>query len=57
MADTNQDPMKGKMNMQQFYDEADPKLSDDAKAILTQYSNIPEAELIPHLRTVVRALH
>ncbi|KAK3672949.1 hypothetical protein LTR78_007059 [Recurvomyces mirabilis] len=52
MAAMKENPIKPKMDMQQFYDEADPKLSEDARSILTKYSGIPAAELIPHLRTV-----
>ncbi|KAK3112009.1 hypothetical protein LTR53_012151 [Teratosphaeriaceae sp. CCFEE 6253] len=41
-----------KLDPNSFYDDNDPVLSDDAIAILTQYSGVPQADLIPHVRAI-----
>lgn len=47
---------KGKMDLTKFYKTEDPEISDQARAILTQYSKIPESELVPHVRAIVGIL-
>jgi hypothetical protein len=36
-----------------FFREGDPEISDDTKALFTQYSGIPEDQIIPHVRKIV----
>lgn len=38
-----------------FYDDKDPEINDQLKAILTQYSGIEEDQIVPHVRAVVSA--
>jgi hypothetical protein len=37
-----------------FWKDGDPEITDDVRNILTKYSGVPEEELIPHIRRVVR---
>ncbi|GIZ45843.1 hypothetical protein CKM354_000899300 [Cercospora kikuchii] len=39
-------------NIAKFYLEGDPDLSEQCKAILTQYSGVPENELVSHVRQI-----
>ncbi|KAK5718729.1 hypothetical protein LTR15_008463 [Elasticomyces elasticus] len=41
-----------KNDPQSYLDDSDPELDEDAKTILTQYSGVPEAELVSHVRAV-----
>lgn len=41
---------KESLSLSSFYVEDDPELSAQTRRILTEYSKIPEAELLPHLR-------
>lgn len=43
-----------KDNIQKFYVEDDPVISEQCKAILTNYSGIRETDIVPHVRKVVR---
>lgn len=36
-----------------FYKADNPQLNDDVKAVLIEYSGIPESQLVPHVREVV----
>lgn len=40
--------------LHEYYKGEDPTISDTAKAILTQYSNVDEHELVTHIRDIVR---
>jgi len=40
------------MGLDDYYQQDDPVITDTIKAILTQYSNIPEPELISHIRAI-----
>ena len=44
------------LNLNLFYVQDDPEISEQARAILATYSGIPEDELISHVRAVVRIL-
>lgn len=41
-------------SLQDYYQKEDPVITDTTKQILTQYSGIPEQELISHIRAIVR---
>lgn len=40
-------------NIQKFFVEEDPDISDECKAIFTTYSAISETELVAHIRRLV----
>ena len=44
------------LDLNLFYVEDDPEISEQARAILTQYSGVPEDELVSHVRAVVKRL-
>ena len=41
------------IDLSKFYDQSDPPISDLTRAILTS-NGIPEDQIVPHIRTVVR---
>ena len=36
------------------YNAADPKVTPEARSLFMKYSNIPEEDIIPHIKAVVR---
>lgn len=39
---------------QDFFSDKDPDITEATKAIFVQYSGIPEEQVVPHIRAVVR---